>query len=132
MRPMLLALALLAFAATASAQDTGPGDALGPCSADATRLCADVPAGHGAKMKCLNEHEADLGPECKERLAAVKTRMKELVDEIEKACGDDGKKLCPESKLGSGLLPCLVEHEHDLSAPCHEWISAHHRPGAAP
>jgi hypothetical protein len=129
-RGVLLALALLGFAATAAAQDSG--DALGPCQADATRLCADVPAGHGAKMKCLNEHEADLGPECKERMASVKARMKVLVDEIEKACGDDGKKLCPDSKLGAGLLPCLVEHEHDLSTPCHEWISAHHRPGTAP
>jgi len=129
-RGLLLALALLAFAAAASAQDSG--DALGPCQADAARLCAEVPAGHGAKMKCLNDHEADLGPECKERMESVKARMKQLVAEIEKACGDDGKKLCPDAKLGAGLLPCLIEHEHDLSAPCHDWISSHHRPGAAP
>jgi hypothetical protein len=130
MRAALLALALFAFAATVHAQDAA--DALGPCNADAAKLCADVPAGHGAKMKCLNEHEADLGPECKERIAAVKVRMKQLVEEIEKTCGEDGKKLCPDAKLGAGLLPCLVEHERDLSAPCHEWIAAHHRPGAAP
>jgi len=128
-RAVWLALVLISLAGTAAAQE---GDALGPCSADAAKLCAGVEAGHGGKMKCLSAHEAELTPECKERLAAVKSRMKEIVAEIEKSCGDDGKKLCPDSKLGAGLLPCLIEHEHELSAPCHEWISSHHRPGAAP
>ena len=72
-RAVWLALVLISLAGTAAAQE---GDALGPCSADAAKLCAGVEAGHGGKMKCLSAHEAELTPECKERLAAVKSRMK--------------------------------------------------------
>lgn len=125
----MTAAVLLALMLTAQE----PGDALGPCAADAAKLCVDVPPGHGAKMKCLNEHEAELGPGCKERIAAVKKRIGELVGELQQACGDDAKKLCAERQLGTGLLPCLTEHERDLSESCHHWIAAHqNRPGAAP
>ncbi|HXK25408.1 MAG TPA: hypothetical protein VMS55_22240 [Myxococcota bacterium] len=127
---MLLAAALLAFAPLASAQ-TATNDILGPCADDAARLCASVAAGHGAKMKCLSEHEAELGPECKERMTAVKARMKELADEVENLCGGDGKRLCPDRTLGSGLLPCLAEHEKDLSQPCRDWLDAHRGHGGA-
>lgn len=132
MRRALLVAAFLVAASVASAQ-TATNEALGPCADDAARLCADAPAGHGGKMKCLNEHEAELGAECKERLAAVKERMKQIVGEIEEVCGDDGRKLCKEHALGAGLLPCLAEHDKDLSKPCHDWIESH-RPhgGAAP
>jgi hypothetical protein len=129
MRTLLLSLLFAAVASTASAQM----DALGPCNADAQKLCAEVEAGHGAKMKCLSAHEAELSPECKERIAAVKVKVAELAKEIETACGDDGKKLCAEHHLGAGLLPCLSEHEKALSPSCRDWLAAHQRrPGAAP
>jgi hypothetical protein len=128
-RTLLLAVVLGALASSASAQM----DALGPCNPDAQKLCANVEPGHGAKMKCLSAHEAELSPECKERITAVKAKVSELAKEIEEACGVDGKKLCPDNKLGAGLLPCLSEHEKDLSSICRDWLAAHGRkPGAAP
>jgi len=130
MRRALLVAGFLALAPLASAQ-TATNEALGPCAADAARLCADAPAGHGGKMKCLNEHESELGAECKERLTAVKERMKQIVGEIEEACGDDGRKLCKERSLGGGLLPCLAEHEKDLSKPCRDWLDSHRGHGGA-
>jgi hypothetical protein len=128
-RALLLAVVLCAVASTAAAQM----DALGPCNPDAQKLCADVEAGHGAKMKCLSAHEAELSPECKERITAVKAKVGELAKEIEEACGQDGKKLCADHALGAGLLPCLSEHEKDLSPICRDWLATHGRkPGAAP
>lgn len=130
MRRALLVAALLAAAPLASAQ-TATNDALGPCAADAARLCADVGAGHGGKMRCLNQHESELSPECKDRLTAVKDRMKALIGELEEVCGDDGRKLCKEHALGAGFLPCLSQHEKDLSEPCRKWLDAHRPHGAA-
>jgi len=128
-RTLLLAVVLGALASTASAQM----DALGPCNADAQKLCAGVEPGHGAKMKCLSAHEAELAPECKERITAVKKKVGELAKEIEEACGQDGQKLCADHKLGAGLLPCLGEHEKELSPICRDWLAAHRpKPGAAP
>lgn len=130
MRAALLALAVLALAASAAAQKE---DALAPCAPDMQKLCADVAAGHGAKIKCLTDHRDDLSPACKERMDAVKTKVNALVEEFNKACDEDGKKYCAGNTLGSGLLGCLVEHERDLTAPCHAWIAKHQPPsGAAP
>jgi hypothetical protein len=127
-RALLLAALLCAVASRAAAQD-----ALGPCNADASKLCADVEPGHGAKMKCLSAHEADLSPDCKERITAVKAKVAQLATEIEEACGVDGKKLCPDHKLGAGLLPCLSEHEKALSPICRDWLDAHKpKTGTAP
>lgn len=128
-RTLLLAVVLGALASSASAQT----DALGPCNADAQKLCANVEPGHGAKMKCLSEHEAELSPECKERIVSVKAKVAQLATEIQEACGVDGKKLCPDHKLGAGLLPCLDEHEKELSSICRDWLAAHKpKTGAAP
>jgi Cysteine rich repeat len=38
------------------------------CRADALRLCASVESGGGRKLKCLEEHKAELTPACRDAL----------------------------------------------------------------
>lgn len=118
-RRTLLALALvLALPATASAQESGVP---GICEADAKKLCADAPAGHGAKMRCLSQHDAELSTDCKERIAAVRKQ----VEELDKRCGEDARKFCAAPDQRSHLIVCLAQHEQELSAPCKSWLGEH-------
>ena len=76
-------LAALAVAAAASAQPPpgdaigpgkGPGGGAGPCAADVPRLCPSEPRGPG-RMRCLQQHESELSPECRKEMAAYDVRL---------------------------------------------------------
>ena len=114
-----LLLACLALASGARA-DSPKGEATGPCAADAKRLCADAEPGHGAIMRCLQSHQAELSKECKDKIAAVKEKMHEHAASLHAACGGDAERLCPGLEAGTGLLRCLYEHEPDISQPCRD------------
>ncbi len=47
------------------------------CKADLDKLCADVPAGHGAKIRCLKKNEAALSEGCKAGLDKAKEKLNE-------------------------------------------------------
>ena len=53
----------------------GKGGFIEACRADLDKLCAGVPAGHGAKIRCLKEHEAVLSEGCKAGLDKAKEKM---------------------------------------------------------
>src|SRR5262245_61121558 len=80
---LLLGLLLLAAEEPGSAQ---PGGALAPCADDVKKLCADAPPG-ATQVRCLTGHESELSAECKERIAAIRTRMNDLMTELGKVCG---------------------------------------------
>jgi len=44
------------------------------CKEDADKFCKDVPRGHGARIQCLKDHEADLSPTCKEKMSSMNHR----------------------------------------------------------
>ena len=46
-----------------------------PCSADAARLCAEVPAGEGRLVRCLAGRWADLSPDCRSDLGKVEAAV---------------------------------------------------------
>lgn len=98
----------LAFAAAGAAQ--------GPCTDDAAKFCGDVQSGGGRLfMKCMREHENELSPACKERIA----EMKKGLQEFREACQDDTLKFCKDMKPGGGrVVKCLKEHENELSSEC--------------
>jgi len=86
-----------------------------PCAEDAKKFCSDVRPGGGRVVQCLNKHDAELAPACREQLAAAKARVKEFVQ----ACKADSEKYCKSVEVGSGrVLRCLKSHEADLSAEC--------------
>jgi cysteine rich repeat protein len=119
MKPLAtLALSLALVARLAHGEEPPPGQATGPCAADAKRLCADTDPGHGAIMRCLHDHDAQLSKECKEKIALVKEKMHERAASLHAACGGDAERLCPGLEAGTGLLRCLYDHEQDISQPC--------------
>jgi hypothetical protein len=86
-----------------------------PCAEDAARLCKGVQQGQGRIAHCLKEHSNELSPACKENMAAMKEKIKDLVQ----ACKADSEKLCRETKPGEGrVLRCLKQHEGSLSVAC--------------
>jgi hypothetical protein len=107
MRSAIVGIVAL-FAGSASAADH-------PCQQDAERLCKGVEPGQGRIVKCLQQHEADLSPACKQKRDSFRERMQE----VRAACEDDAKKLCGGVQPGGGrIAQCLKQHEADLSDAC--------------
>jgi hypothetical protein len=44
------------------------------CEADARKFCKDVKPGEGRIVRCLKEHEKDLSPECRAKMAGPKRK----------------------------------------------------------
>ena len=92
----------------------------GPCADDVARFCKDVQPGKGSVAKCLKEHENELSPACKEKIAQRKEQRQEAVQ----ACHDDVLNFCKDIKPGGGnIATCLKEHENELSPACKDRIS---------
>lgn len=117
---LALALAVCLAGARAAFAESPTGGATGPCAADAQRFCADTPPGHGAVMKCLRAHDAELSKECKDKIGAVRDKMREHAQSLHAACGGDAERLCPGLEAGTGLVKCLYDHEADISQPCRD------------
>lgn len=110
-----LLLSVLALAAPAGAEGTGP------CKADKERLCKDVEPGEGRILECVKAHEAELSEKCK----AMSGRMKEKLEKMRamkgkaEACKADKEKFCKDVQPGEGrIVECLKAHEAELSEGC--------------
>jgi hypothetical protein len=91
----------------------------GACRADVEKLCKDVKPGHGHVAQCMKQHEADLSPACKERIAEGKEKAQEFM----KACKPDMEKFCKGIAPGKGkIYHCLKENEAQLSPECKEHL----------
>jgi hypothetical protein len=63
----------------------------------------------------MKQHEAELSPACKERIAAANEKVKEC----EKECKTDVEKICKDIKPGQGrIVRCLKQPQAELSADC--------------
>lgn len=98
-----------------------------PCADDIAKYCKDVKPGKGAIMDCLEQHENELTPACREHEAGMGGKRVEMREQIRervkfrKACRDDVNKFCADVKPGKDVITqCLTEHEKELSAPCAE------------
>lgn len=83
------------------------------CRADLKALCTGVPAGGGAKHRCLEQNQASLSAACAQTLIDAKTARKAA----HAACATDGNALCPGLK-GDARRACLVENQSKLSPAC--------------
>jgi hypothetical protein len=89
----------------------------GPCREDMEKFCKDVPPGRGKARECMQEHLADLSPDCRAQLQA--TRKGAGRGALQTACSADADKFCKELKPGQGgLYHCLKGHESELSEGC--------------
>jgi len=102
------------------AAKNAPAQHRGPCAEDVAKFCKDEKPGGGAIAKCLEEHENDLSPVCKEHVA----KMEQKVEDFKDACQGDLVKFCKDVKPGGGAIAkCLKAHENDLSPTCKERVS---------
>ena len=115
LRLVLVVVAMVCFVSSnAFAQER---EGKGACRADAEKFCKGVKPGHGNIAQCMKQHEAELSPACRERIAEAKEKVKEC----EKECKPDVKKICKDIKPGQGrIVRCLKQHQAELSAGCSE------------
>jgi hypothetical protein len=105
--------ALLAAAPLAGAR------ADGACQPDVERLCTGIPAGGGRVAACLQANAAKVSPACKQELASVRRKVKEVGE----ACADDVQSICPDVKPGGGnVLRCLDASYFSLTPGCQEVV----------
>jgi Cysteine rich repeat len=114
--PLLVFAALLAMT-VAQADDR---EMRGACRADMKKHCRDVQPGGGRLAMCLKQHESELSPGCKEKIAEGKKERKELSE----ACKADAGNLCKGVERGQGrVMRCLAENKEKLSVACQAEIA---------
>jgi hypothetical protein len=113
----LLVIGGLFIMSAVQAQDKERPEA---CRADVQKLCKGVQPGGGRIAGCLKQHESELAPGCRERMAQARKEGKEFVE----ACKADTETLCKGVQPGQGrVMRCLVDHKDKLSSGCRAKIS---------
>jgi hypothetical protein len=97
----LLALLLASTAGFAADAPTGT-----VCRDDARKLCSGVSPGGGRVVACLQQHESELGAECK---AALPTLAR---------CGEELRTVCGADSSPRALRSCLRDNAAKLSPEC--------------
>ena len=78
-----------------------------PCVAEVQKFCSDVPLGNGGRIACLEQHNAQLSPVCRERTKALRAmfdfgqaqhRKTMVLVAKQHAEAADKKKSAPSSK----------------------------------
>jgi hypothetical protein len=118
-RLMLVFAMVFCFVASLSyAQDM---ERKGACNADAEKFCKDVKPGQGRIVNCMQQHETELSPACKDQIAETKEKTREFV----KACKTDAEKFCKDVKPGQGrIVRCLKANESALSPDCRKHLKS--------
>lgn len=108
-----LAMAIVGGAALTAVAGAGAlGQGRGACRADVEKYCKDVERGEGRIHACLEQHLADLSPECQEKLRKKGQGSR-------KACKAEVEKFCKDVQRGKGRVrDCLAQHQAELSEGC--------------
>lgn len=116
MRMMLAVLLGVALSSIAQAEEGRRG----ACRADVQKFCKDVAPGGGAIARCLAQHESELSPACRDRVA----KGREQAEEFAEACKPDAERLCKQVQAGGGrVMRCLAHNKEQLSPACKEKIA---------
>ncbi len=98
----------------------------GACKEDMKRLCGDIKPGDGRIHDCMKSHEAEISQGCKDNMAQMKEKHKEMRKEIKEACAADMKQFCANVTPGEGReMACLHSYSDKLSAGCKEKLPHH-------
>ena len=90
------------------------------CAEEITQYCKGVKPGGGRILACLKEHEKDLTPTCREKIAVIEKRL----EEAKQICAADTEKFCKEIQPGEGrIAKCLNEHIEEISPDCRGKVS---------
>jgi hypothetical protein len=86
-----------------------------PCQDDATKFCANVPAGNGRIQTCLKAHEKNLSPACRKAVDGLRQDMQRFAA----ICVFDMQRFCSDTPPGGmRMLKCLETNHDDLSPNC--------------
>ncbi len=89
------------------------------CAEEIEQYCKDVKPGGGRLLACLKEHESDLSPTCREKVAELEKMIKEAVQ----TCAADIERYCKGIQPGEGrIAKCLKEHIEEISPDCREKV----------
>ncbi|MCE5263811.1 MAG: cysteine rich repeat-containing protein [Deltaproteobacteria bacterium] len=124
---ILLLAGLLCLGWPFSTEAAGPNQ--GPCAEDAAKFCTSVESGGPAAMislmECLEAHETELSPGCRDfetGMGGARMERSEVVGQkraFRQNCMNDMVRLCQDAKpTQGGMIDCLKEHRDELSAPC--------------
>lgn len=99
-----------------------------PCSGDIAGFCPGIeqgPAGMMALMECLEKHEKELSPACRDFEAGMGGPRIEKIETVNEKrafrqnCMGDMVKFCKDTiPTRGGMMKCLKQHESELTAPC--------------
>ena len=108
----------------------GSGGGKSACRQDAEKLCANEPAGHGARMHCLEQHQSQLSSACQGEIAQMKQHHGGSME----VCAQDRQKFCANVQPGGGRgIKCMKEHLSELTPACRQAFEAklqeHHAAG---
>lgn len=89
----------------------------GPCKKDMETFCKEAKGDRAKVHQCMQEHEAQLSPECK----AQKEKVKAEMAKVHEACQADVEKFCSDVEPGEKrIMKCLKMNRKDVSDSCKE------------
>jgi hypothetical protein len=102
-----------------------------PCAKDIAKFCKNVKSDSRGIIRCLEEHESELSPACRDyeaKLEGPRGERREMVKEkmrFRQDCQTDISKFCKDvDPAQGGLVKCIYKFENEISAPCRKWIKA--------
>jgi hypothetical protein len=100
-----------------------------PCSDDIAKFCSNVRFGTPAMIGCLESHESQLSPACKEYEVKMEGRRGEMMEQgkilakFKQTCSKDVVIFCKgvDPKQG-GVVKCLKGRANEISPACRDTI----------
>jgi hypothetical protein len=100
-----------------------------PCSDDIAKFCGNIKVGTPGMITCLESHEGQLSPACKEYEDKMEGRRGEKMEmskiwaKFKQTCSKDVVRFCKDvdPKQG-GVVKCLKGHVKEISPSCSETI----------
>jgi hypothetical protein len=90
-----------------------------PCMEEIEKFCKDVQPGAWRIVKCLNGHEKDLTPVCREKVDRSLARF----EDTKKTCAEDVRTFCGDVQPGGGrVLNCLKTKKEIISPACRKRV----------
>nr|WP_244327995.1 hypothetical protein [Roseibium sp. RKSG952] len=125
-----IAVAATALFTTASAQTIGFADAIkilsASCGSDIQKYCKTANLGNNGIGQCLNQHQAQVSPQCnadRQRVATLIQARLAAQAAVAQLCNRDIQQYCKLVEPGAGhVLRCILKAEPSVSKKCNEAI----------
>lgn len=117
-----LAVAGMAMAGQASAQESLMQYVAEACEQDIKQYCSTVTPGQGRLLHCAAAHEDKLSGQCNYALYQAATLLEQLtvaINYVAESCETEIETLCRDVQAGEGrILMCLENNKEQLGQGC--------------